>query len=194
MKTNAFFLYIILGLFSLELKAQKVENFNLQDALTGNYFQLDDHTEAKGIVLVFSSVTCPFSKLYEDRLVELEKKFRADDFVFALVNPHSESDPEESKEEMQRRAKEKSIAFPFLMDKEQIITQRLNISKLPEVVVITSHPTGFMISYRGAIDNNPQVASGASIKYLENALSSLSQRKNPSPSSTRAVGCNIKRL
>jgi hypothetical protein len=193
MKIRLTLLFFLLAL-ATNGQAQKVENFKLEDAISGKMFELADHVDAKGIVLVFTSLNCPFSKLYEDRVLSLHEKFAKEDFVFALINPHTGIDEEESPQELAKRAKEKNYPFPFLMDGEQVITQRLNISKVPEVVLISSSPMGFTIAYRGAIDNNPQVASGASIKYLENALVSLSQRKNPSPSSARAVGCNVKRV
>jgi len=194
MTIRLLFFLALVGLISLPTKAQTVENFKLQDAISDQWFELESHQESKGIVLVFTSLNCPFSKLYEERLIALHQKFSTEGFVFALVNPHVGVDLEENKEEMKNRAKEKFYPFPFLMDDEQIITQRLGVSKLPEVVVISANPTGMMVSYRGSIDNNPQVASGVSIKYLENALTSLSQKRNPSPSSSRPVGCNIKRI
>jgi hypothetical protein len=49
------------------------------------------------------------------------------------------------------------------------------------VVVITPSPTGWAIAYRGAIDNNPQVSANANMKYLENALAAIQNRRNPSP-------------
>ncbi len=80
------------------------------------------------------------------------------------------------------------------MDDSQVVTKQYGITKLPEVVIVTPSPTGFAIAYRGAIDNNPQIAENASLKYLENALTAISNRRNPSPTSTRPVGCNVRFL
>jgi len=110
-----------------------------------------------------------------------------------LVNPHSGEDPEENVAAMKSRAQAQQINIPFLDDRNQLLTNQLNITKLPEAVVIASGPTGFSIAYRGAIDNNPQMPANASVKYLENALVSIQNKRNPSPVSTRAVGCNVKR-
>jgi peroxiredoxin len=174
--------------------AQRVENFQLQDAVSGQSFSLADHQNSKAVVLVFTVNSCPFSKLYEDRIVKLNQQFSKEGFVFAMVNPHTTLDEEESTELMKKRASENNFGFPYLIDDKQTLTRQLQITKLPEVVVISPSPTGFAISYRGAIDNNPQMAANASIKYLENALSSIQNNKNPSPSSSRAVGCNVKLL
>ena len=193
MKNLSLLISIFLLSFSFS-QGQKVEDFSLTDALTGNSFALQNHTEAKAVVLVFTTVNCPFSKLYEERILDLNRRFSGDGFIFALVNPHSGQDPEENPAAIKSRAQAQQINIPFLDDNNQLLTKRLNITKLPEAVVIASGPTGFSIAYRGAIDNNPQMAANANVKYLENALISIQNKRNPSPVSTRAVGCNVKRL
>ncbi|MCL6258234.1 redoxin domain-containing protein [Aquiflexum sp. TKW24L] len=172
--------------------AQRVENFKLNDAVLGQEFSLDSHGDAKAVILVFTSLNCPFSKLYEERLVNLSGQFASDGFVFALINPHIGTEEEETSAGMKARASEKKMPFPFLEDINQSVTKQFGITKLPEVVVITPSPTGFAVAYRGAIDNNPQMAENANIKYLESALTAIQNRRTPSPASSRAVGCNVK--
>lgn len=174
--------------------SQRVENFQLKDAVTGQVFELDMHSNAKAIVLVFTSLNCPFSKLYEDRIISLQSSFGSEGFVFAMINPHSGIEEEENTASIKKSMEEKSIKFPFLEDNSQSVTKQFGITKLPEVVVITPSPTGYAISYRGAIDNNPQIAANANMKYLESALGAIQNRRNPSPSSSRAVGCNVKMI
>lgn len=185
---------IILALAGFVFKgyAQRVENFQLKDALTGQSFELDQHQDKKAIVLVFTNLNCPFSKLYEDRIIALEDSFGPENFVFVMINPHSGIEEEENTASIRQRIAEKGFKFPFLEDNSQAVTKQFGITKLPEVVVITPSPTGFAISYRGAIDNNPQVAANANMKFLENALTAIQNRRNPSPSSSRPVGCNVK--
>lgn len=172
--------------------SQRVENFQLKDIVSGQVFELDSHKNAKAVVLIFTSLNCPFSKLYEDRIIALHSSFADDGFVFAMINPHSGIEEEEKAGAIKQRVGEKGIKFPFLEDGSQAVTKQFGITKLPEVVVITPSPTGYAVSYRGAIDNNPQVAANANMKYLENALGAIQNRRNPSPSSSRAVGCNVK--
>jgi peroxiredoxin len=172
--------------------SQRIENFQLKDAVSGQVFELDNHKNAKAVVLIFTSLNCPFSKLYEDRIMALQNSFGKDGFIFAMINPHSGIEEEENTAAIKQRVAEKSIKFPFLEDNAQAVTKQFGITKLPEVVVITPSPTGYAISYRGAIDNNPQMAANANMKYLESALGAIQNRRNPSPSSSRAVGCNVK--
>jgi hypothetical protein len=186
------FLFLLTFILVSSTFAQRVENFQLKDAVSGDVFSLESHVEAKAVVLVFTSLNCPFSKLYEERIVNLNSQFAPEGFVFALINPHVGIDEEETIAGMKVRTDEKMITFPFLVDSDQAVTKQLGITKLPEVVVITPGPTGFAVAYRGAIDNNPQIAESANIRYLESALTAIENRSNPSPASSRAVGCNVK--
>lgn len=187
--------WIALFLFSfvqLTAFSQRVEDFELKDAVSEKMFRLSEHSLDKAVVLIFTSLNCPFSKLYEDRIMALHQEFGEDGFMFAMVNPHSSIEAEEGAGYMKARASEKGFKFPFLEDPEQLVTRQFEVTKLPEVVVITPSPTGYSIAYRGAIDNNPQLASSANLKYLESALHAIQARRNPSPSSSRPVGCNVR--
>lgn len=189
---NIIFSFLFALLITLQVSAQRAEDFRLKDAVSGSEFVLGAQADARAVVLIFTSLNCPFSKLYEERIVQLHQQFSNQGFVFALINPHFGMEEEETAENMKARASERNMRFPFLMDGDQNVTKQFGITKLPEVVVVTPSPTGFAIAYRGAIDNNPQVAANASLKYLENALTSISNRRNPSPASTRPVGCNVR--
>lgn len=171
--------------------SQRVNDFKLNDAVSGKYFSLSQHQSATAIVLIFTSNTCPFSKLYEQRIMDLANQYGSKNFRFALVNPHTGIMEGESIDEMINRGKTKMGSLPYLSDSDQNLAQALGISKIPEVVVITSGPTGFAVAYQGAIDNNPQLPQSATRKYLEDALRNISEKKMVSPASTRSVGCNV---
>lgn len=172
--------------------AQRLSDIELQDAVSGQVFSLKDHRSSKGVVLIFSSLGCPFAKLYEDRIQRLYDEYAGQGFVFALVNPHAGRGTGETQTDMAKRAEEKGYAMPYLMDTDQEMTRYLEVTKIPEAVVISNSPTGYSVVYKGAIDNNPQSADNAQMKYLDSALGNILARKSPSPASTRAVGCNVR--
>jgi len=182
------FIFMCLGLSTY---AQRIENFELNDVISGQSFRLDAHGDKKAVVLIFNSNSCPFSKLYEERITELTNRFAAD-FQFAVINPHIGTSEEESEATIRGRVQERNKNLPYLIDPGLRVTRALKATKLPEVFVITSGPTGLNIAYQGAIDNNPQAPGSVSQKYLENALNQILKRSSPSPASTRAVGCNIR--
>ncbi|MCC5935701.1 MAG: redoxin domain-containing protein [Lunatimonas sp.] len=173
-------------------KAQRLSDIELQDAVSGEVFSLKEHRSAKAVVLIFSSLGCPFAKLYEERIRLLHEEYAGQGFVFALVNPHAGRGTGENQADMAKRAEEKGYPMPYLMDTDQEMTRYLEVTKIPEAVVISNGPTGYSVVYKGAIDNNPQSADNAQMKYLDAALGNILARKNPSPAATRAVGCNVR--
>jgi thiol-disulfide isomerase/thioredoxin len=172
--------------------SQKVNEFKLQDVVSGRIVSLSDFRSATAVVLIFTNNTCPFSKLYEERIVDLANQFGNQNFDFVLVNPHSGTMEGEHIAEMVSKSQNSLSNLPYLLDSSQELVQSFGISKMPEAVVITNSPTGFAVAYQGAIDNNAQLPQSVTKKYLEDALASISAKKTPSPSSTRSVGCNIK--
>ncbi|WP_245189560.1 redoxin domain-containing protein [Lunatimonas salinarum] len=187
---------LVFGLVCLHLvgeaEAQRLSDIELQDAVSGEVFSLKEYRSSKAVVLIFSSLGCPFSKLYEARINKLYEEYAVQGFVFAMVNPHAGQGSGESLADMADRAAQKGYLMPYLMDTEQKMTRYLEVTKIPEAVVISNGPTGYSVVYKGAIDNNPQSAESAQMKYLESALGNILARKNPSPASTRAVGCNVR--
>lgn len=181
-----------LFLLTIPAFSQVVDGFSLKDVVSGNTYSLSQHQGSTGIVLVFTTNTCPYSKLYESRIAELANRFEGQNFKFLLVNPHADSAEGESATEMATTSKTSLGALPYLQDQNQSLTRSLGISKVPQVVVITPSQTGFSIAYQGGIDNNPQLPQSATQFYLEDALNSIVDNQAPAPASTRAVGCNVK--
>ena len=50
-----------------------------------------------------------------------------------------------------------------------------------------------VVRYIGAIDDNAQDIKAVKIKYVENAIASISAGTNPDPAVTKAIGCSIKK-
>lgn len=182
----------VVFLLTLPAFSQVINDFSLKDVVSGNSFSLSPHQASNGIVLIFTTNTCPYSKLYESRIAELASRFESQNFKFVLVNPHADAAEGESATEMAATSKNSLGALPYLHDQSQSLSRTLSISKVPQVVVITPNPSGFSIAYQGGIDNNPQLPQSATQSYLENALNSIVNNQAPVPASTRAVGCNVK--
>lgn len=182
--------FMLIFLSSSLAYGQQVSNVELVDAFSGQTFSTSRHPPSSTMVFVFTSLNCPYSKLYEERIQNLHQKYSGPNIIFALVNPHAGPE-EESREQMRELSWAENSGIPFLMDIDQVFTRQTGAKKIPEVVIISSGPTGYSITYQGAIDNNPQSVSGASVHYLDNALRNILSRKRPSPAITRAVGCNI---
>src|SRR5690606_17864994 len=117
--------------------AQRVNDFQLQDVANNGSFSLSQHQSATAIVLIFTTNNCPFSKLYEERIINLVSEYQGKNIVFALVNPHADAEEGESHADMVQKSQSKMNHLPYLSDGDQTLTQALGISKIPGAVVIT---------------------------------------------------------
>ena len=66
------------------------------------------------------------------------------------------------------------------------------MTNIPEAVLLAPGKTGLEVVYKGAIDNNPQLESAVTEKYLEMALTQVVRGAIPAVPQVRAVGCNIR--
>ena len=96
---------------------------------------------------------------------------------------------EDSFDLMKVKAKEKDFTFPYLVDEGQKIYPQYGATKTPHVFLLDKN---LIVKYIGAIDDNSDDASQVKEKYLENAIAALEKGNEPSPSTTKAIGCSIK--
>lgn len=154
---------------------------------------LADFPDAKGFIVVFTCNHCPFSKLYEDRIIQLDANYKDKGFpVIAINSNDAEQYPEDNFNNMKVRAKEKGFTFPYLYDETQEIAKAYGALKTPHVYILSKSGKDLTVEYIGAIDNNAKEAGEATEKYAENALNELLSGKPVTQKFTKAVGCSVK--
>ena len=157
------------------------------------FVSLADFKEAKGFIVIFTCNHCPFSVAYENRIIELDKKFKPKGYPVIAINPNDpKSYPEDSFENMKVRAKQKGFTFPYLFDNGQHIYPQYGATKTPHVYVLEKSTEGNIVQYIGAIDNNYKNPEKADKKYVENAVEALLEGKEVPIKETKAIGCSIK--
>lgn len=167
-------------------------DFNLKD-VNGNMVSMSGMRDAKGFILIFTCNTCPFSKMYEERIVELTTKYTPKGFPVIAINPNDGNrSPGDSYNEMKVRAKEQGLNFPYLYDETQETTKAFGASRTPHVFVLNKEGDKLKVEYVGAIDNNYRDASLASKKYVEQAVDNLLKGKQVETKFTKTIGCGIK--
>ncbi len=165
----------------------KAPAFSLKN-VDGKMVSLADY-KGKGAIVVFTCNHCPFSVLYEDRIIDLQKKYAANYPVIA-INPNSPTaEPEDGYEEMIVRAKEKGFNFPYLFDDGQKIYPQYGANRTPHVFLLDKMHN---VRYIGAIDDSARDASAVKVNYLDDAIKAINAGKDPEPSFTKAIGCTIK--
>lgn len=167
-------------------------DFKLQN-VDGKMVSLADYKGAKGYIVIFTCNTCPYAQAYEDRIIELDKKYSGKGYpVIAIMPNNPVSKPGDNMEAMQARAKQKSYPFPYLIDQGQKIYPQYGATKTPHVYVLQKTKKGNEVKYIGAIDDNYQDVNAVNTKYVEDAVDALLASKEIKVTQTKAIGCSIK--
>jgi hypothetical protein len=179
-------IYFILFCFtSITLSAQQIEDFSLTNAIDGKTVSLKNYGSSAGVVIIFVVNDCPFDGYYGGRISNLSKG----KLPLLLVNAHP--DQSTSMEGMTKYSKDHGIDAPYLADKDQTVMQMLGAHKSAEAFLLKNSNGKFSIYYRGAIDDNPQVATDVKHPYLEEAIVKLLAGQTADMTGIRPVGCNI---
>ena len=168
-------------------------DFKLKN-IDGNMVSLADYPNAKGFIVIFTCNHCPYAKLYEDRIVALDKSFKKKGYPVIAINPNDpEKYPEDSFDNMKERANEKGFTFPYLFDETQEVAKAFGAVRTPHVFLLHKKDVNeYKVSYIGAIDDDTQDSKKTKVKYVENAVDALEKGENPDPEFTKAIGCTIK--
>jgi len=170
--------------------AQVVPNFQLPNVLNGQSVSLDSYPSCEGMVLIFTSNSCPYDDYYRKRIEEISQAYQ-DKVPVLLINAHTE--PNESAAQMAAKAKALNFSVPYLADKDQSLVTILNVKKSPEAFLLRNDGGKFTVVYRGAIDDNAQVATDVHHHYLRDAIDIMLNNQKIQTPEVRPVGCNLKK-
>ncbi|MCS5489922.1 redoxin domain-containing protein [Algoriphagus limi] len=188
MKLKAIFLFFFLTWANISF-AQSLEEITLTDAITNKPLTIASLSDQEGLVLLFYDLKCPFAKMYEERIKNLRTSYSNKGIRFVLVNPNATLADQAS---LKDYVDSSGINLSFLIDSEKTLSKKLEVSKIPEVFLLTKVEGEIQPVYHGAIDNNPQAEDAVSEKFLERAINQLLRGETPSPSQVRATGCNVR--
>jgi peroxiredoxin len=167
-------------------------DFKLKN-VDGKMVSLADYSSAKGFIIAFDCNTCPMSKAYNDRIIELNKKYASKGFPLIAINPNSpEISAGDSFEEMVKYAKRHGYDFPYLYDESQATVKAFGASNTPHMFVLTKSGNQYKVAYIGAVDDNPRNGDKATHRYVEEAVDALLDGKPVEITRTKAVGCGVR--
>ena len=169
-----------------------VADFSLKN-VDGKMVGLSDYKSAKGVIVIFDCNTCPYSKAYNSRIIDLNKKYASAGFPVITINPN---DPAQSAgdsfERMVQQAREKGYTFPYLVDESQEVSRAFGATNTPHVFIVRREGSAFKLVYIGAIDDSARDQSAIKRKYVEEAVDALLEGKPVPSTRTKAIGCTIK--
>ncbi|MCS3530132.1 thioredoxin family protein [Chryseobacterium sp. JUb7] len=167
-------------------------DFKLKN-VDGKMVSLSDFKSAKGFIVVFTCNHCPYAKKYEDRIIELDKKYKSQGYPVIAINPNDPAvQPEDGYKQMIDRAKQKSFSFPYMVDEGQKIFPLYGATKTPHVFLLQKENGKNIVKYIGAIDNNYENPNDVSEYYVQDAVNALIKNEPIKMTKTVAIGCTVK--
>jgi len=173
----------------------EIKNFTLINVTNEAPISLSDYNDKKVVVIIFINNSCPYSKLYEQRILNLAKRYNTSGVAFILVNSSvSKTDKQETVEAMRKKVQNDESLYPYLADTTQSLAVSFGVTRLPDAFVLKKMENSFRLVYKGSIDDNPQSSTDVSISFLSDAITAMITNKSIKISETRPVGCLLKQL
>jgi peroxiredoxin len=168
--------------------SQTVPSFDLP-GVDGRSHSLDDYADAELLVLVQSCNHCPYVQAWEGRMKAIQADYADRGVRLVAFNSNDTARyPEDSLDEMRKRAESQGFNFDYLQDEDQSLARAFGSERTPEVFVFDRDRR---LRYHGAIDDNRD-EHAASQHYLRDALDALLADEEPPVTQTPPVGCTVK--
>jgi len=160
----------------------------------------------KVTVVNFYSIQCPVQAQWDERLAQIQKDFAEQGVVFLHIDSNvteigekapeqpKADDPEAKKpyENVRAHLAEKGLPFRVLVDHGNKVADLFAATSTPHVYVFG---VDGKLVYKGLVDDDQRdTKHDTRTNYLRDVLGKLTKGETVEPSSTRAVGCSIKRL
>ncbi|MGF1923707.1 MAG: redoxin domain-containing protein [Bacteroidia bacterium] len=180
MRKLLFSLSLIIGV-SITLQAQMValkpgdiiSNISLKST-NGVQYDFKAQKAAKGFIVVFMTPTCDHCRAYEKRVMALDKKYKGKGYPVVAIGPYGDYPdqyPLDAISEMKKLAIKEGFTFPYLSDSQFKYTTLLGVQKTPTAFILQRKPNGFLIIYKGDIDDELDVKKQPKRKFVEEQMS-----------------------
>jgi peroxiredoxin len=155
----------------------------------GANHSLDEYADAPALAVVWSCNHCPYVQAWEGRMIELQREYGDRGFRLVAINSNdADSYPEDSFDEMRKRAERQGFNFDYLYDEEQSVLRAYGAERTPEVFLFDRDRK---LVYHGAIDDSRDETE-VSQRYLRDAIEAILAGEEPPVRETPPVGCSVK--
>jgi thioredoxin-related protein len=161
------------------------------DDVSGSKISLADVKKENGLLVLFSSNTCPFVMQWEGRYPDLKAWADKNKVGMVVLNSnHQKRDGDDSFDAMKKHAKDKGYNFYYALDDQSLIANTFGGQTTPHAFLFNSK---MELVYKGAIDDSYKSAEEVKQPYLKDAILSVANGKEIAVKETKPVGCSIKR-
>jgi peroxiredoxin len=167
----------------------KAIDFSLK-GVDEKYYSLDSFKDKEVLCIIFSCNHCPYVKAVEDRLNQTAKDYKKKSFAMIAINPNDVNVyPEDSFDEMKKRANEKDFVFPYVLDESQETARAYDAVCTPDIYLYDKNR---ILRYRGRIDDSWKDETKVTRKELRMAIDALLNDKSIDFDTVSPIGCSIK--
>jgi thiol-disulfide isomerase/thioredoxin len=164
----------------------------------GKDYTLASFKDAKLLLVVFTCNHCPTAQAYEQRIIDLDKDYKAKGVALVAISPNDDAavrldelgytDVGDSFADMKVRANERKFDFPYLYDGATQETSRaVGVLATPQVFLFDA---ARKLRYVGRIDDSD--VKEVTSHDTRNALDALLAGKPVPVEQTRTFGCSTK--
>jgi AhpC/TSA family len=187
-----------IGLASLVLKPSELTigdkapspDTKMKD-ISGKSFSFNDVKKKNGVLVVFSCNTCPWViKNQEVGVAAYQYALTKEVGVIILNSNEAQRGDADSKEAMAQYSKDQNYKWPYVMDDNSTMANAFGAKVTPECYLFDKD---MKLVYHGAITDNPKTPSESTRDHLKVAIDELADGKTVSMSTSKAMGCGIKR-
>lgn len=158
--------------------------------IDGKRYSLNSFADKKALIVIFSCNHCPYVQAYEDRIKQIQDDYKDKDVIVVAINSNEDKNyPDDSFENMKKRATEQKFNFLYLRDEDQSVARAYDATHTPEIFLFDNERK---LAFHGKIDDNWQEPNRVQNHYLKNALDELLAGKEISVPETFTIGCTIK--
>jgi thioredoxin-related protein len=159
--------------------------------VSGEKVSLGDVAKENGLLVMFSSNTCPFVIQWQDRYIEVKEwADRHNVGMIVLNSNYANRDGVDSFDAMKKHASDNNYNFLYAVDEESKIANAYGGQTTPHAFLFDSD---MKLVYKGAIDDNYKSSKAVKKAWLKDAIEAVSNGGEIAEAETKPVGCSIKR-
>lgn len=155
----------------------------------GKTWALSALTKYPVLIIVFSCNHCPYVQAYEDRMIAMQREYEGRVMLVAINSNDEQHYPEDSFEEMKRRAHMKGFNFLYLRDDSQSVARAYGATHTPQLFLLDALR---QVRYSGKFDDQWQQPQQVTRFYVRDAVERVLSGSDPVEPYTHAIGCTIK--
>jgi thiol-disulfide isomerase/thioredoxin len=167
----------------------KLPAFSLKN-IDGSIVGADYLGAGKAGLVVFTCNHCPYVKGTEAMLIEIARRFAGNGLRTVTINSNDPlTYPDDSFENMQRKAADLRLPYPYLWDENQVVAKLFDAACTPECYLFDRNQT---LAFHGAITDNPKDPAAPRTDYLSPVIEAVLHGAAPSTQFVHPLGCSIK--